>query len=322
LVYCIVPRELAAKLHEVLRDYYCGDPEVEVVVEARGRERRTAGERRVCPRQSEAAERRRIRNVEGRRVADRRSPAIELTDTPLTLPRRARPHAARLRFVERLVPATEQAEDIDTARLVIAIQGGEEAGFSELYLRYFDRVYSYLRLLMRDRHEAEDLTQQVFVNVLEALPRYERRDVPFRAWLFTIVWRMARDHLKRSARVDVSEPSELARRLEGPDETRIDEGVLRWIADRDLLMFVERLPPSQQRILAMRYMLDLSTQEIATILGVSKDAVRQQQSRALTVLRSRLSVIGRTPRRFQRRAPMLAGIRRAPVLRERRFALR
>lgn len=318
-MYCVVPCDLAPKLHGLLRQHFAGTAGVEVVVEHRRLERRAASDRRQSDRGFDGLERRRIRNLGGRRVADRRAPAMQLS--ALALPRRARADADKIQFIERIAPTGEQAEDVDTARLVIAIQAGDRAGFSELYLRYFDRVYGYLRLVLRDRYEAEDLTQQVFVNALEALPRYERRSVPFRAWLFTIVWRMARDHLKRSARVDLSEPAELARRLERPDQPPPEESVLRWITDRDLVMFVERLPVSQQRILAMRYMLDLSTLEIAGILGVSADVVRQQQARALRVLRARLSVIGRTPRRVERRVPMLAGIRRAPVLRERRFAL-
>jgi RNA polymerase sigma-70 factor (ECF subfamily) len=96
--------------------------------------------------------------------------------------------------------------------------------------------------------------------------------------------------------------------------------VLEWVSDRDLLLFVERLPPSQRDVLALRFLLDMTTAEIAAMLGRTPEAVRVLQHRALTMLRKRLTALGRGPRDRTR-----SGVRRcpdqAPVLRMRRFAL-
>jgi RNA polymerase sigma-70 factor (ECF subfamily) len=319
VIYCVVPRELAASLHDVLRRHFRDDPDVEVVVERRtAAERRAGVDRRAAGLGRRGVDRRRIRAVEGRRVAHRRAPVVDVE--PPALPRRARGVADRLTFVERIEPTTEQAEDAETARLVTRIQSGDREGYAELYMRYFDRVYGYAHMLVRDPHEAEDLTQQVFVNTLEALPRYERRRQPFRAWLFTIVRNTVIAHLKRTRRLEVAEPAEIDRRREGGAHPA-DNRVLTWIADRELLMFVERLPLQQRQILVMRFMLDLTSAEIAQMLGLTSDAVRSQQARAMRALRKRLAAVGRTSERRDRWSPVRRGVRQAPVLRHRRFAL-
>jgi iron uptake system EfeUOB component EfeO/EfeM len=131
-----------------------------------------------------------VRNKAGRRVGPRRAPTMAIDALPL--PRKARAHAKRIVFVERVEPSAEHMADLDSARIVTRFQSGDADAFTALYMRYFDRVYSYLRVLFReDSHEAEDLTQQVFVRAFEALPRYERRSQPFRAWLFTIARNLA-----------------------------------------------------------------------------------------------------------------------------------
>jgi RNA polymerase sigma-70 factor (ECF subfamily) len=323
MIYCVVPRDLAPKLHEALRQHFADRPDVEVVVEQRRRERRAVAERRAAEAGTSAPrrqERRRVHNAAGRRVGERRAALVGVAPaTPL--PRKARAHAGRLLFVERVEPSSERAEDLDTARLVTRIQSGESAGYADLYMRYFERVYSYFRVLLRDTHEAEDLTQQVFVRVLEALPRYERRRQPFRAWLFTIARNLAVDHLKRSNRLQLEEPADVARRRETNGEAEPEQEKLDWIVDRELLLFVERLPTTQRQVLVMRFMLDLSAGEIAEILGTSSDVVRQHQTRAIRLLRERLAGIGRTPERLERRTPMRRGTRQSRVLRRRRFSL-
>ena len=317
-IYCVVPWELAAELHEELRAHFRSDPNVDVVVERRRRERRSAEQRR-----SESLDalndRRAIRNAEGRRVGDRRA-AVAAVEAP-TLPAKLHPYADRLVFLERLEPSDQHYEDLDTARLVTRHQAGDKEVFAELYMRYFDRVYSYLRLALDDDHAAEDTTQQVFLKVMEALPRYERRTQPFRAWLFTIVRNHAIRYLEKRGRTEVVDPVELTDRREDPTEPEPAEalGTLGWISDREILMLIERLPVAQRQVLMLRYMMDLTTTDIAAVLGRSNEDVRALQSRALRFLQKRLTALGRVP---HGRPPAIQMTRRragAPVLRARRY---
>jgi RNA polymerase sigma-70 factor (ECF subfamily) len=278
VTYCVVPRELAGKLHESLRKHFREDPGVEVVVEQRVGERRAGGERRwrklAAP---DAGERRKVRSPDGVRVAQRRSSVVV---SPRELPRKARPYAERLAFVARLRPPSERSEDIDTARLVTLIQGGDSEAFGELYMRYFDRVYGYFCVVVHDTHTAEDLAQEVFTKVLKALPRYEHRSGKlFRAWLFIIVRNEAVNEVQRRGRGQVTDPTELDSLREEIEPDGAQLPGFDWMADRELNMFVERLPLAQRQVLVMRHMIGFSYPEIASILGRNLADVRSLNSR-------------------------------------------
>lgn len=324
VVYCVVPRDLAPKLHEPLRRYFRGDAQVEVVVEQRGAERRIGPERRSTGTSPAAEERRRIRAAQGRRVDDRRASIIEVEGPPLS--RRLERHRARLVFIERLEPAQQRLEDADTARLVARIQSGEADLFGQLYIRYFDRIYGYLCVLTQDRHEAEDLAQSVFLKVFESLDRYERvSGLPFRAWLFTIVRNDAMSYLRKQGRLEPNEPAHLDRRREEAAERGVDQelgSVLDWITDRDLLLFVERLPLAQRQVVVLRYLFGMSSSETAHVLGYTPNQVRKLQQRAMQFLRQRLAAVGRGPTRHERRVRVRVRPSQAYVVRARRFALR
>jgi RNA polymerase sigma-70 factor (ECF subfamily) len=229
---------------------------------------------------------------------------------------------ARIAFVERIESGVEQAEDLDTARCVARFQAGEaKQSFAVLYDRYFDRVYGYLRVLLKDSHAAEDATQSVFLHVFEALARYERRSGrPFRAWLFTIVRNEAFNRVRRSDRIDFVDPAELNSRSEPVDSENGELGFLAWASDSDLYILIERLPLAQRQVLMLRYHLDLSSAQIAEILGRTPETVRKLQSRAQRHLRDRLVARGRRPERRGER-PCAARIPEAVVLRARRFSL-
>lgn len=331
ITYCLVPRELAGKLHEELREHFRGDPAIEVVVERRSAERRGGADRRApgVDSRDRMSDRRRIPAVAGRRAGERRA-AQEPVDTP-PLPRRLRRHAGRLEFVRRMVPSGLYEEDLDTARIVGRVQAGDRDGFSEIYLRYFERVYGYLRVALASRHDAEDTAQQVFAQALESLPAYEYRGRPFRAWLFTIARNCAIAVMRREGRVEPMDPVSLNRYLED-DSVKIDEAAvaaaeeaelpaLDWITDADLAIFMERMPDAQRQILTMRYVMGLDMEAIAESLGKSPTAVRRAHSRALLFLRDRLTAVGREPKGSAKRAPALAYRNQARVLRSRRYQL-
>jgi RNA polymerase sigma-70 factor (ECF subfamily) len=324
-VVCLVPRELAPRLLRPM-ERWAADTGAEVIVERRRVERRAEADRREEPWPGEEsgdgpalrAERRRIRNRPGRRIAERRSTLIPVP-SPAGLPRRAAAEIGRLQFAERIDLNGEHLEDADSARIVTRLQAGGRDEFTVLYERYFDRVYGYLRVALNDRYEAEDAAQQVFLQVMEALPRYEIRDVPFRAWLFRIVRNYAINQLERRGRVAVEDPVELDRRRELEP---IEPAVLDWLSDADLVILIGRLPQAQRQVILLRYMMDLSWTQVAQIMGRSPAAVRQLQTRALGQLRTRLAGVNKekdtnSSARMQmarRRGPL-------PVLQARRNAL-
>jgi RNA polymerase sigma-70 factor (ECF subfamily) len=319
--YCVIPWELAPQLHDLLRRHFAARPDVEVVVEHRRGERRMLADRRgpenATGQSSSWVERRRILAASGRRAGERRAPTVQVQSAEL--PRRARPYASRLRFFERIELSGLEREDVDTHRLIARIQSGETEAFATLYERYFDRVYGYLSVALRDHHLAEDGAQHVFMRLFESLPSYARRSAPFRAWLFVVVRNYALNQLRVSNRIELIDPAELDRRRECGDPIEPDK-VLSWISNRELLMFVERLPLAQREVLVLRYVLDLTSTQIGSALGRSADDVRMLQHRALTVLRDRLTAV-QGGSRGRTRASVRRYRSQAPVLRTRRFAL-
>jgi RNA polymerase sigma-70 factor (ECF subfamily) len=87
-------------------------------------------------------------------------------------------------------------EESTAASLIRAAQA-DPGAFAPLYLQYRDRVYAYLRTRTRRPEDAADLTQQVFMQALAALPRYRSRGAPFAAWLLRIARNVAINHRKR-----------------------------------------------------------------------------------------------------------------------------
>lgn len=210
------------------------------------------------------------------------------------LPRRARAHADDLVFIERFEPAEQTLLDLETNRLVVQIQGGQPNAMTELYLLYFDRVYGYTRLALRDPHEAEDVTQQVFLKVVGALPRFEQRGVPIEAWLFRIVKNCIIDHARRSRRIELEDPFTLSRRRErlAPREPIAPPALAPLLASAAFEVAVSSLPPLQRQVLALRYQLDLPNARIAAILGRSDGAIRQAHYQALRARQARAADSG------------------------------
>ena len=320
VIYCVVPNELAAELYGPLKDFFRDDPGVTIVINGRTCERRRRERRRQIA-HVPAVERRRIRGESGRRLIDRRAATLRVE--PQALPRVARPYAARLTFVERLEPSTRHAEDVDTARLVLAAQAGDTAAVSSLYLRYFDRLYTYLRMALRDSHEAEDVAQEAFLSMLAALPQYEvRLSQPFRVLLFRIARNRSIDHLRKHGTVAVEAPEEVDRLRDALSED--PPRAFDSISDGELAAYMARLPVKQRQVVMLRYTLDFSSEEIGEVLGSTPQAVRNLHHRALCFLRRCLRSGDGDNSELSggRRMASVVVLRPAPVITGRQEALR
>src|SRR5712692_6231491 len=92
--------------------------------------------------------------------------------------------------------AGQSIMDADEADLIRAAQAHRSA-FALLYQRYLLRVYYYVRARLANDEDAADLTQQIFLQVLDALPDYRPRSAPFAAWLFQIARNAVTDFYRR-----------------------------------------------------------------------------------------------------------------------------
>jgi RNA polymerase sigma-70 factor (ECF subfamily) len=196
---------------------------------------------------------------------------------------------------------------------------GDEAGFEELHCLYHRLLYAYFRMALSDAHEAEDLTQQVFMRMHGALPGLEwRGDKPVRAWVFVIARNLLRNEVQRRARVEVHAPEFVDARREAAD---YDQLSALWLRDSKLAEAVGRLPVAQRQVVVLRFLADLGTAEIAAALDRSPDDVRQLKSRALSALNGVMASTPASGALVRRRMSMWIRLRPLPVLGERRFAL-
>lgn len=162
-------------------------------------------------------------------------------------------------------------------------RAGDSTAVGYLYERYVDRIYRYILLKVGDPHEAEDLTGQVFVRMIEAIGGFQWQGVSFQAWLYRIAHNLVVDYLRqRSRRPQVAlEPLEGTLLADGDDPYTWAEA-----ADfRDHLRgALARLTDLQAQVITLKFGGGLSNAEVGRVLGRSEGAVKALQHSALANL--------------------------------------
>jgi len=169
--------------------------------------------------------------------------------------------------------------------LVDAARAGDEGAVAELYSAYFPRVYRYMLARTGNVGDAEDLTEEVFIRVLDALGRFEWRQAPFSAWLFRIAHNAIVSHQRRDGARGRQAPlsPRLSMRAQGPEEMV----EARMMLD-EVMRATENLPDAQRQVIALRFGADLSVAETARALGKGEGNVKVIQHKAIAKLRELL----------------------------------
>ncbi len=179
-------------------------------------------------------------------------------------------------------------QDRQVSELVRRAQERDRAAFGELYELYGRKVYAYLSYNLNGRpHEAEDLTEEVFLKVLEKIDSYRNTGAPFSAWLY----RIAHNHLVDYVRHRKREPAlSLEETPPGMEPSNSDEQEMALRLDsQGLKEALRELTFEQRQVILLRFIQDLSIADTARIVGKGEDAVKKLQSRALKSLKRILS---------------------------------
>ncbi len=165
-----------------------------------------------------------------------------------------------------------------------AIKGDREA-FAQLYERYFGGIYRYIYIRLGNQHEAEDLTQEVFVKALEAIGCYKQRNLPFASWLFRIAHNRVIDYFRKQGKVEKVSLED--------DMTLVSKSNPALTAERELeieelINHVEKLSPAQREVISLRFGAELSVAEAAKVLGKNEGTVKALQYNGIVALRKML----------------------------------
>jgi RNA polymerase sigma-70 factor, ECF subfamily len=185
----------------------------------------------------------------------------------------------------RLKSTLEQGSKTELLNAVAKAKAGDAEGYRYLYARYANNVFSYVRKIVQDEHDAEDITQQVFAKLFSAIQRYEERSAPFSAWILRVARNAAIDHMRSDRLVPCEE-------VRGVDQPSDETGYERRSSLTDALAC---LPREQRDVIVMRHLIGLTPYEIAGQLGKSESAIHGLHHRGRRNLQRELTRSGSAP---------------------------
>ena len=192
------------------------------------------------------------------------------------------------------VTVDESPEMLSKVRMAVArAKEGEHDAIRFLYVTYSDNVYGYVRSIVHDDHEAEDVTQHVFAKLMTKIVRYDDRGIPFFAWLLRFARNVAIDHLRANRLM----PTEM---VLDPDES--SEGAVEHV--RTVADALATLPPEQREVVILRHVVGLTPGEIADRMGRTEGSIHGLHHRGRRALQRELERLDSTP--FTRRGPLVA----------------
>ncbi len=173
-------------------------------------------------------------------------------------------------------------------KLVKDAQKGDAAALAALYERFFDQMYRYVSFKSGSRAEAEDITGDVFVKMLESIHSFKWQGHPFSSWLFRIAHNLTVDYFRRAARKKTV-PLEAAAATVGTTAGDIDRVVETNLTMSEVRVAMQGLTSLQQEVISLRFAGGLSVSETAGALGKNDNAVKALQHVGLKKLRTILA---------------------------------
>ncbi len=164
---------------------------------------------------------------------------------------------------------------------------GDKEAFGILYDRYVARIYNYVYYRTGNVHDAEDLTERVFLRALKHISNYQNRGIPFSAWLYRIAHNLVANWHRDNSRRKMMQ---LEERTTGTSPFTHPEFEIILDEERSALLEVIRtLPEERQQLLILKFVEQLSNAEIGQIMGRTEGAIKSLYHRTLLSLRDALN---------------------------------
>ena len=165
--------------------------------------------------------------------------------------------------------------------LVRRAQDGDREAFGRIYDEFVDRVFGYILSKIRSRPEAEDLTEQVFVNALDGLAGFDPQSGSFGGWLYRIAHNQVVDVFRRRSRVQEIEFEEAVLTSTAPS---VEELYARLETAQEIRAALDGLTAEQRQVVVLRFFGNLPNEAVARALGKSEGSIKALQHRALRSL--------------------------------------
>jgi RNA polymerase sigma-70 factor, ECF subfamily len=188
------------------------------------------------------------------------------------------------RFVRVADPMADERDGMLSSAIARAKEGDTNA-LHFLYVRYADDVYGFVNSIVRDHHEAEDITQNLFAKLMRIIGKYEQREVPFSAWILRVARNAALDHMRARRQIPFEE-------VRTTDEGHEQVGFERFQSLRTAL---DRLPGDQREVLILRHIAGLTPPEIADVLGKTESSIHGLHHRGRGALQAALRELEAAP---------------------------
>jgi RNA polymerase sigma-70 factor (ECF subfamily) len=172
----------------------------------------------------------------------------------------------------------------DEESLIRRAQQRDQVALTQLYEENFDKIYRYIVLKIGDRTEAEDMTQQVFLNALQSISSFKWKGMPFSAWLFSIAHNQVVDYFRKKAK-RATVPLDESLASCGSDPGQVAE---RKVEMEQLALAAKKLTRAQQEVISLRFAGEMSIAEVARVMGRSEGAINALQHSAIVALRKEL----------------------------------
>lgn len=173
-----------------------------------------------------------------------------------------------------------QVDNRDESALVRAAQRGDREAFASLYEANVERIYRYVRARLAEPADAEDVTTEIFIRAMKALPSYKEKGVPFASWLYRIAHNEAVNYMKKRSRRGETPLLDTVAGHDDPANVALSQ-----VSHSEVVRGMDTLTDLQREVLGLRFAGELSIKETAVAMNRSEQAVKFLQHSALRAMR-------------------------------------
>ncbi|HEY4496819.1 MAG TPA: sigma-70 family RNA polymerase sigma factor [Candidatus Paceibacterota bacterium] len=176
----------------------------------------------------------------------------------------------------------------DEKKIIRKAREGEANAFGLLYDHYLERIYRFVLLKVSHREEAEDLTHLAFLKAWERIGEYQDQGFPFGSWLYKIARNTIIDHYRSSNGRKTEITLDYSLEIIPSEDDHLDKSVDNAIEIQTVMDAIKKLKPIEQDVVIMRFIDEMSNEEVADAVGKTIGAVKLIQHRALRKIKQEL----------------------------------